>query len=42
MVLFLKQNNKKLVIILNRPEFRSNSQNNYSLLDEEIYNIIKK
>ncbi len=39
---FLKQNNKKLVIILNRPEFRSNSQNNYSLLDEEIYNIIKK
>ena len=40
---FLKFNDKKFIVILNRPEFKHNSSNNYSILDEKIYmKIIKK
>ena len=39
---FLKINNKKLIVILNRPEFKPNSSNNYTVLDEKIYTKIKK
>jgi len=38
---FIKLNNKKLIVFLNKPEFPSNSSNNYTVLDQKIYEKIK-
>ena len=39
---FLKKEKKKFIVVLNRPEFLSNSANNYTLLDEKIYPKIRE
>ena len=36
-LIFSNENNKKLIFLLNRPEFNWNSYNNYTILDEMIY-----